>query len=440
MSLGHRVPAGSSFQGLRMSGLVRGFSIVVMSLLAAGVTAQVAAQGTVLPSVPDTAQCLASLRPQAPANGVSLADFDKWTQGAALLPSTVSSARGQPEGREAYWDYIAKMVDDERVQQGRDIQTQYRDTLARVGEQYRVDGEALVAIFGIETNYGKQIGKTKVLDAWLTRACTESNPLWKKNVYASIRLLVDRTVQPEQFVGSWSGAFGMTQFIPTSFYELAADGDGDGRIDLYGSLPDALASTASHLLKRRAKWTHGLPAVTEVRLPDNLKRQLPASHESEVSATQDRRTVAAWSEAGLLQPDGRPLVADRTGLRPESSAYLFAPTGGQGPVFLATDNFDAILHYNQSKRYALAVSLLIERLRGHPGLRTPWPTDDAGLSRAEVREVQTLLAARGHDVGTPDGIPGARTRDAVRAEQQQAGLTPDGRVGQRVLKALRSAN
>lgn len=117
-------------------------------------------------------------------------------------------------------------------------------------------------------------------------------------MYAFIRLLADGTVQPEYFVGSWSGAFGMTQFIPTSFYDLAADGDGDGRIDLYASLPDALASTANHLLKRRAKWTHGLPAVTEVRLPDSVKRQLPAVPEMEVSATQDRRTVAAWSEAG----------------------------------------------------------------------------------------------------------------------------------------------
>ena len=422
-----------------MSGAVCRMSFVVTGLLAASVASSVAAQSAPMPSVPDITACLASLRPHAQANGVSLADFDKWTQGASLLPSTVSSARGQPEGREAYWDYIAKTVDEERVRQWRDIQNQYGDTLSRVGEQYRVDGEALVAIFGIETNYGKQIGKTKVLNAWLTRACTESNPLWKKNVYASIRLLADGTVQADQFIGSWSGAFGMTQFIPTSFYELAADGDGDGRIDLYGSLPDALASTANHLLKRRAKWTHGLPAVTEVRLPDSVKRQLPSGPEAEVSATQDRRTVAAWAEAGLRRPDGQPLVSDQTGLRNDAMAYLFAPTGGQGPVFLATANFDAILHYNQSKRYALAVSLLVERLRGHPGIRTPWPTDDPGLSREEVRELQSLLAARGHDVGTPDGIPGARTRDAVRAEQQRAGSTPDGRVGQRALQMLRAA-
>ena len=178
MSSGYSGPSVHRSQGLRMSGAVCRMSFVVTGLLAASVASSVAAQSAPMPSVPDITACLASLRPHAQANGVSLADFDKWTQGASLLPSTVSSARGQPEGREAYWDYIAKTVDEERVRQGRDIQNQYGDTLSRVGEQYRVDGEALVAIFGIETNYGKQIGKTKVLNAWLTRACTESNPLW----------------------------------------------------------------------------------------------------------------------------------------------------------------------------------------------------------------------------------------------------------------------
>jgi lytic murein transglycosylase len=420
-----------------MVSVVRHFSFVIAAGVIASTVIGAATHAALATTTPDIAACLASLRLSARAHGVSLGDFDRWTQGATLLPSTVSAARRQPEGREPYWDYIAKMVDDERVEQGRAIQKQYADTLARVGEDYRVDGEALVAIFGIETNYGTQLGKTRVLDAWLTRACTESNPLWKKNVYAAIRLLVEGTVQPEQFVGSWSGAFGMTQFIPTSFYELAADADGDGRIDLYGSLPDALASTANHLLKRRAKWTLGLPAVIEVRLPDDLKRQLPDSTEFEFAATQDRRTIAAWREAGVLRADGQALAVDPPAVEQDLTAYVFAPTGGQGPVFLATPNFDAILQYNQSKRYALAVALLLERLQGHAGLRTPWPTDDLGLARVEVRELQTLLAARGHDVGPADGILGAHTRDAVRVEQQRAGLTPDGRVGQRTLQTLR---
>ena len=159
--------------------------------------------------------------------------------------------------------------------------------LNTIGQQYQVDPATLVAIFGIETNYGRQIGKTNVLNAWLTRAPAPSKPLWEKNAYASVRLLRDGVVPADNFVGSWSGAFGMTQFIPTSFYELAADGDGDGRIDLYNSLPDALASTANHLRKRRAKWTMGLPAVVEVRLPADRP---PPSRRSRTPNTWARRT------------------------------------------------------------------------------------------------------------------------------------------------------
>ncbi len=430
----HQAPKNASGRhGRACAGLLSGLLLAALALPAQAQSASASAA----PDMPALASCLSSLRPAAPANGVSAADFDRYTQGASLLVSTVSSARGQPEGRETWWDYIAKTVDEERVAQGRDIQNQYASQLTRVAQQYRVDPEALVAIFGIETNYGKQIGKTRVLDAWLTRACTESNPLWKKNVYASIRLLRDGVVDPETFVGSWSGAFGMTQFIPTSFYELAADGDGDGKIDLYGSLPDAMASTANHLLKRRAKWSHGMPAVVEVALPADIKATLPADPMTEVSATQNRLTAAAWAQRGLRQPGGKPIVSQATGLQADTTAYLFAPTGANGPVFLATPNFDAILHYNQSKKYALAVGLLVERLRGHPGIQTPWPTDDPGLSRAQVRDVQTLLNAKGYDVGTPDGIPGAKTRAAVQEEQRRAGLPENGRVGKKIYDLLK---
>lgn len=410
--------------------------LVGVSLAFSAVSAHAQSAAPEATSALDTKACLAKLRPAAVQNGVSLADFDRYTQGATLLESTVSSARGQPEGRETWWDYIAKTVDRERVDQGKAIQAQYASELTRLAQQYRVDGEALVAIFGIETNYGKQIGKTRVLDAWLTRGCTESNPLWKKNVYASIRLLRDGTVQPDTFIGSWSGAFGMTQFIPTSFYELAADGDGDGKIDLYHSLPDALASTANHLLKRRAKWTHGMPGVVEIDLPQSIKAGMSTDPMTEIFASQTRLPASTWAERGVRRAGGKPLVSSEIGLEADTPSYIFAPTGANGPTFLVTPNFDAILHYNQSKKYGLAVSLLVEQLRGHPGLRTPWPTDDPGLSRAEVREVQTQLNARGYDVGTPDGIPGTRTREAVQQEQRRAGLPENGRVGRKVLDLL----
>lgn len=388
----------------------------------------------------DPAQCLATLRASAPANGVSVADFGLYTRDTRLLAVTVAAAKAQPEGQETWWDYIAKTVDDQRVADGKAVLAKSHDALAAIDDRYKIDSEPLVAIFGIETNYGSQLGKVDVLNAWLTRACTEQKPLWVKNVYASVRLLRDGTVTRDRFIGSWSGAFGMTQFIPTSFYELAADGDGDGRIDLYGSLPDALASTANHLLKRKATWTRGMPAVIEVRLPPAMAATLPPSPDNEIMNRDDRRSLSQWSDAGVTRADGTPLSTVPLS-QPWASvqAYLFAPTGAQGPAFLATRNFDAILHYNQSHKYALAVSLLTNRLKDGPGLIAAWPTDDPGLSRAQIKELQGLLAARGYDIGTPDGIPGSKTRQAVAAEQQRLGLPQDGRVGYKIYSALQSA-
>jgi len=315
---------------------------------------------------------------------------------------------------------------------------QYQDQLRNIAQQYAVDSAALVAIFGIETNYGQQLGKTDVLNAWLTRACVEKRRLWVSNVFASLRLLRDNVVRREAFVGSWSGAFGMTQFIPTSFYELAVDGDGDGRIDLYGSLPDALASSANHLKKRGTRWTRGLPAVIEVNVPAPLLAQLPASSDRAYSGKQAARTLRDWANHGVQRADGKPLLNTTIANAAHGSAYVFAPTGRHGPIFLATANFDAILHYNQSEKYALAVSLLMNRLNGEPPLLTPWPTEDPGLSRVQIRQLQSLLAERGHDVGTPDGIPGARTRTAIIAEQERLGLTADGRASMRILTALQN--
>ncbi|MGE8627361.1 lytic murein transglycosylase [Achromobacter denitrificans] len=397
--------------------------------------APAAAPQVIIPTELDTKACIAKLRNGATANGLTLADWDKYTANAKLLPTTVASAKGQPEGREAWWDYIAKTVDDERVKDGQAVLSKYGSQLGAISQQYQVDPATLVAIFGIETNYGRQVGKTDVLNAWLTRACTENKSLWEKNAYASVRLLRDGTVPADGFVGSWSGAFGMTQFIPTSFYELAADGDGDGKIDLYNSLPDALASTANHLRKRRAKWTHGLPAVVEVRVPAELAAAIPPEPDAEYVGSQDRRTIAQWAQAGLKQGDGSALKLPSGN---DQQAYLFAPTGAKGPVFLATVNFDAILHYNQSRRYGLAVSLLLNRLQGGPALVTAWPTDDPGLSRAQIKELQEMLYGLGYDVGVADGIPGAKTRDAVREEQARRNLTQDGRVGKRIYDAIKA--
>jgi lytic murein transglycosylase len=383
-------------------------------------------------------QCLAGLRRTAPENGISVQDFDHYTQGSRLLTTTITASRTQPEVKETWWDYIAKTVDTQRVNDGMAVLAKTRDILVSIDEQYRIDSEPLIAIFGIETNFGTKLGKVDVLNAWLTRACDERKPLWIKNFYASIQLLRDGMVTRSHFIGSWSGAFGMTQFIPTSFLAFAVDGDGDGCIDLYGSLADALASTANYLLKHQVRWTRGLPAVIEVRLPAALATAIPAQFETEYMNPSDQRTFEQWAAAGVVRADGSSLKSAVAGSFWESaSAYQFAPTGAQGPIFLVTRNFDAIFRYNRSRKYALAVSLLSNRLKGEQGLITRWPTDDPGLSRGQVKALQTLLAARGYDINVPaDGILGNKTQHAIVAEQQRLGLPQDGRIGTRVFDAL----
>jgi lytic murein transglycosylase len=414
--------------------------VALFTLHGAAVQAQTQPQTKPQAQTPADLACLARLRPAAPANGVSFANFDRYTQGAVVLASTVAAAKAQPEGNETWWDYIAKTVDQQRIDDGRAVLAQWQPRLNAIDSNYQIDGETLVAIFGIETNYGALLGKTRVVDAWVTRACTERNPLWTKNAYAALRLLSDGTVSPDTFVGSWSGAFGMTQFIPTSFYELAADGDGDGRIDLYRSIPDALASTANHLRKRQAKWLRGVPAVIEVRLPPAVAATVPAGADAEYSGSQNKHTLAQWAMLGVKPVAGGALDRDANGAsRGALTGYLFAPTGSGGPIFIATQNFDAIRQYNRSYKYTLAVSLLINGLKGEAPVRTAWPTNDPGLSRAEIKELQTRLVALGYDIGVPDGIPGGKTRDAVGQEQQKRGLVKDGRIGRHILDTLRAS-
>lgn len=375
--------------------------------------------------------CVAQLRADAPRHRVSAADFDRLTANVRFLERVVSSRASQAEVVDPWWDYVPRAVDDERTREGRELVARWSAQMGEIEARFGVDRTVFTAIWGVETNYGATRGSLPLLDVWVTRACTERRPLWRANVYASLRLLRDGRVEPDEFVGSWGGAFGLTQFIPTSYEALGADGDGDGRIDLMHSVPDALASTANHLAGR-SRWLRGVPAAIEVRVPPALTSGAPGV--AERWRREDMRSLAQWRAAGVV-PAG-----DRGGLPDEVRASLFFPAGGAGPAFLVTGNFDALLGYNNSTKYALSVALLATRIAGaERAPLAPWPTDDPGLDRAGVRALQELLAGRGHDVGTPDGIPGPRTRDAVRAEQRRLGWPEDGRAGERILRALRSS-
>jgi len=371
--------------------------------------------------------CLAELRAQAPKHKVSVKDFDRFTAEAQLLERVVSSRANQAEVVDAWWDYVPRAVDRERVVQGRELLDEWQDLMTGIEERFGVERSVFTAIWGLESDYGASRGSLPLLDVWITRACTERRPLWQANVYASIRLLRDAVVSAEDLVGSWGGAFGLTQFIPTSYEELGVDGDGDEKVDLVHSVPDALASTANHL-SRRTRWTTGLAAAMEVEVPERLLAGVPELDET--WRQKDRRSLAAWRAAGL-----KPLAGNE--LAGEAKATLFFPTGSRGPAFLVSSNFDALIAYNRSTKYALSVALLARRLDGtEQTLAGAWPTDDPGLGRDGIRALQEALLARGHDIGTADGIPGLRTREAIRAEQQRLEWTEDGRASERILAAL----
>ncbi len=394
--------------------------VAVVAMLAAG-----SAGAEPLP------RCLAELRAQAPKHRVSTEDFDRLTAGVQILERVVVSRATQAEVVDFWWDYVPRLVDERRVREGRELVQRWSEPMAAIEGRYGVDRAVFTAIWGIESNYGATQGSLPLLDVWVTRACTEQRPLWRANVYASLRLLRDGTVEREAFLGSWGGAFGLTQFIPTSYEELGADGDGDGRVDLIGSVPDALASTANHLA-RRTRWVAGLPAAVEVRVPPALA---PGGGTAETWRREDVRSFGQWARAGVT-----PAAGGAPTEHADARASLFFPAGGQGPAFLVTENFRALLAYNQSTKYALSVALLAQRIGGaERTLVQAWPTDDPGLGRDGIRELQALLIARGHDIGAPDGIPGPRTREAVRAEQRRLGLAEDGRTGERILGALSGA-
>lgn len=366
--------------------------------------------------------CLDGLRAPARAAGVSEATFALHTQGLQPDLSVIDKLNFQPEFKTPIWDYLAALVDDERVADGQARLAQHAEVLARVAQRYGVDPATVVAVWGVESNFGQSFGNAPLVQSLGTLSCLgRRQPYFRTEFYAALRILQAGHIAPEQFKGSWAGAFGHTQFMPSTFERLAVDFDGDGRTDLMNSTADALASTANFLAK--AGWQSGLPWGFEVKLPPDL----PTRGEGR----RVKRPMSEWAARGLVRADGSPLPA--TG-----SAGLMLPAGERGPAFLVTRNFDAIYSYNAAESYGLAIAHLADRLRGGGPFATPWPTDDPGLSRAERRELQTLLTARGHDIGAIDGMLGERTRAAVRAEQQRLGMEPSGRAGQKLLKALRA--
>ena len=373
------------------------------------------------------ANCLTRLQPVAQRSGVRPDSYSRFTEGVQADFAILDKLNYQPEFKLPIWDYLSGLVDDERIADGKAGLARHADVLQRIQATYGVDPATVVAVWGVESNYGRITGKYPLVQSLGTLSCFgRRQSYFQGEFYAALRILQRGDIAPDRLNGSWAGAFGHTQFMPATYERLAVDFDGDGRRDLVDNSDDALASTANFL--RKGGWQSGLPWGVEVRLPNGF--------DSGLAGRTHKRALADWAASGLTLVDGRPLT---TSVLPASERVgLLMLAGPRGPAFLTTRNFDVIYGYNAAESYGLAIAHLSDRLRGGLPFATPWPTDDPGLSRAERRELQTLLAARGHEIGEIDGMLGDKSRVAVRLEQSRLGQPVNGRGGQKMLQALRA--
>lgn len=371
------------------------------------------------------AACSAQLRTLAPGRGVSGQAYDAAMAGVAPDMSVLPLLDSQPEFSTPIWDYLAPLVDGARIADGKALLAQYADTFAQVARSRGVDAATVAAVWGVESDYGRVQGKRPLLVSLSTLSCFgRRQAFFRGELMATLALLQSGDLTTDGLTGSWAGAFGQTQFMPSTYQRIAVDGDGDGRRDLVHSVPDALASTANYL--DRAGWQPGQPWGYEVRLP--------AGFDASLAGRKAKRPLREWVARGITRVDGSAIAASDT------PAAVLLPAGVAGPAFVVFRNFDAIYSYNAAESYALAIALLSDRLRGGGPLVARWPTDDPPLDRAARKDLQVLLLARGHAIGTPDGLLGTLTRRAIAEEQQRLGLLPvDGRAGQKILEALRAA-
>jgi lytic murein transglycosylase len=389
--------------------------------LAAGVLAAASLLAAAAPGHADFASCVAGIRSAALSQGVSAAVFDRAMTGVSPDPKVIEAMNNQPEFRTPIWDYLGALVDEERVQEGRQMLRTHAAALAAAEARYGVDRHTIVAVWGVESNYGKVRGRWSLPQALSTAACTATRrrEFFRGELIATMKIIQRGDLRQEQLMGSWAGAFGHTQFIPTTYLRLAVDGDGDGRRDLVDSIPDALHSTANFMDK--AGWQTGASWGYEV--------ELPQGYSGPVGRTS-RAPVSAWASRGITRVGGGALTGS-------GNAGLVYPAKG-GPAWLVFKNYDAAFSYNGADSYALAISILSDRLRGRPGMQQAWPTDDPPTSREERRELQRLLIARGHDVGEPTGGIGPLSRAAISAEERRLGMPQTGRAGGKILQALRA--
>ena len=358
----------------------------------------------------DFSQCKARISERAAAENLPQWIVQDVVANLDIQPRVIELDRNQPEFTQTFGDYLGKRVTTFRVMQGRLLLSQYSELLKKLTDQYGVPGRYLVAFWGLETNFGSYLGNMSTLNSLATLACDQRrSDFFTSELIHAFHILIDNEIDPEDMRGSWAGAVGHTQFMPSSYRRYAVDGDGDGKIDLWNSVPDALTSAANFL--QSLGWHAQERWGREVRLADNFPY--------EQAGLRNRKSLREWQNLGVTQISGRPLPLE------DMQAAVLVPAGHEGPAFLVYDNFDVIMRWNRSESYALSVGYLADRIGG-AGTLENMPLEDAQIRIADIQLMQEQLNARGFDSGEPDGVMGSQTRAALREYQRSEGLIPDG--------------
>ena len=365
---------------------------------------------------------IAAFRPRALAEGIRPETFDRAVADLRYDHDAIAKDRNQAEFARTLWDYLDSAVSETRIAEGRAALARHADLLERIEARHGVEKEVLVAVWGIETSYGARRGDHPLVGALATLAHDGRRAaFFEDQLLAALKILDHGDVAPEAMTGSWAGAMGHTQFMPTSYLAHAQDFTGDGRRDIWSDDPsDALASTAAYLAA--AGWTRGQPWAIEVRLPPGFD---PAE-----SGKALRQGIGRWAALGLTRADG-------SALPDQGEAALLLPAGARGVALLIFGNFRVLARYNPADAYVIAVGHLSDRLRGGPALLGDWPRGDRALLAAERVEIQERLTAAGHDTGGADGLFGPKTLAALRDWQRAQGLVADGYASPAILDRLR---
>jgi membrane-bound lytic murein transglycosylase B len=371
-------------------------------------------------------QWVKSFWPTAKAAGISYATYQAALGNFTPDPEVLKKASNQAEFTQKIWLYLHSTVSERRIITGRALLGQYGPLLTKIERQYGVDRNVVVAIWGMETTYGDVLNNPAIVKNTIRSLATlayqggSRAKFGRIQLIAALKIAQHGDITPSRMTGSWAGAMGHTQFIPTTYAAYAVDFDGDGKRDIWNNIGDALASTANYL--KKSGWQGGATWGYEVAVPKGFNYKLASSE----------RTLAAWQKLGLRRAGGKPFP------RASESARLFAPAGASGPAFLLIKNFKVIKRYNNADAYALAVGHLSDRLRGGGPFTVDWPDADLRLSDSELVKVQELLTQRGLYDGDIDGNIGSGSRAAIMSYQETVGMEADGQVSQKLLEMLQS--